>query len=32
MGNMGLPMAHNLVRNGFTVKGFDLSAKTLEEA
>ena len=25
MGNMGLPMASNLVKNGFTVKGFDMS-------
>ena len=25
MGNMGLPMAGNLVKNGFQVKGFDFS-------
>jgi 3-hydroxyisobutyrate dehydrogenase len=25
LGNMGLPMASNLVKNGFQVKGFDLS-------
>jgi 3-hydroxyisobutyrate dehydrogenase-like beta-hydroxyacid dehydrogenase len=29
---MGLPMATNLVKNGFTVKGFDLSEKTLAAA
>ena len=32
MGNMGLPMAGNLVKHGFEVKGFDLSEKTLEKA
>ena len=32
MGNMGLNMAGNLVKNGFAVKGFDLSEKTLENA
>ena len=32
LGNMGLPMASNLVKAGFTVKGFDLSDKTLELA
>ena len=32
MGNMGLSMAGNLVKNGFEVKGFDLSEKTLEKA
>lgn len=26
LGNMGLPMAQNLARNGFSVTGFDLSA------
>ena len=25
MGNMGLPMAGNLAKNGFIVKGFDMS-------
>jgi len=25
MGNMGLPMASNLVKSGFQVKGFDMS-------
>ena len=32
MGNMGLHMATNLVKNGAIVKGFDLSEKTLENA
>jgi 3-hydroxyisobutyrate dehydrogenase-like beta-hydroxyacid dehydrogenase len=32
MGNMGLHMAGNLVKNGFAVKGFDLSEKTLEKS
>ena len=32
MGNMGLHMATNLKANGFTVKGYDLSEKTLESA
>jgi UDP-N-acetyl-D-mannosaminuronate dehydrogenase len=32
MGNMGLPMAANLAKNGFEVKGFDISAQTLEKA
>ena len=32
MGNMGLPMATNLVKNGFTVKGFDLSEATRNKA
>ena len=32
MGNMGLPMAGNLVKAGFNVKGFDMSEKTLEKA
>ena len=32
MGNMGLPMAGNLVKNGFTVKGFDMSDKQREKA
>ena len=32
MGNMGLSMASNLVANGFEVKGYDLSEKTLEKA
>jgi len=27
MGNMGLPMAANLAKNGFDVKGFDMSDK-----
>lgn len=32
MGNMGLPMATNLVKNGFEVKGFDLSEQTRTKA
>ena len=32
MGNMGLQMAGNLNKNGFAVKGFDLSEATLEKA
>jgi len=32
LGNMGLSMASNLVKNGFEVKGYDLSEKTLEKA
>ena len=32
MGNMGLSMASNLAKNGFEVKGYDLSEKTLEKA
>ena len=32
MGNMGLPMASNLVKNGFNVKGYDMSEKTLAKA
>ena len=32
LGNMGGPMAGNLVKNGWTVKGFDLSDKSLEAA
>lgn len=32
MGNMGLHMAGNLVKNGFEVKGFDLSEQTLAKA
>ena len=30
LGNMGLPMAHNLIKAGFQVKGFDLSANALK--
>lgn len=30
LGNMGLPMARNLVKADFTVKGFDLSAQALD--
>ena len=30
MGNMGLSMAGNLVKNGFVVKGYDLSAETMD--
>jgi 3-hydroxyisobutyrate dehydrogenase-like beta-hydroxyacid dehydrogenase len=29
MGNMGLSMAGNLSKNGFIVKGFDLSDATM---
>lgn len=32
LGNMGIPMSTNLVKAGFTVKGFDLNEKSLEEA
>lgn len=32
MGNMGLSMAGNLVKNGFVVKGFDLSESTRSKA
>ena len=32
LGNMGLPMASNLVKAGFAVNGFDVSPKTLELA
>jgi len=32
LGNMGLPMARNLVRKGHEVRGFDLSAAALELA
>jgi 3-hydroxyisobutyrate dehydrogenase len=32
LGNMGLPMAGNLVKNGHTVKGFDLLAANVEKA
>ena len=28
---MGLPMTGNLVKNGFEVKAFDISPKTLEK-
>ncbi len=32
LGNMGLPMAGNLVRAGHTVRGFDLIAANVEAA
>src|SRR5438552_18630140 len=32
LGNMGLPMAANLVRKGHEVKGFDLVAANVEKA
>lgn len=32
MGNMGVSMAGNLVKNGFEVKGFDLSQQALDAA
>jgi len=32
MGNMGLSMAGNLMKNGFEVKGYDISEKSLEKA
>ena len=32
LGNMGLPMAGNLVKKGHEVKGFDLVAANLEKA
>jgi len=31
MGNMGISMAGNLVKNGFVVKGFDLSQATMDK-
>jgi len=30
LGNMGSPMAHNLIKAGHTVTGFDLSADALK--
>ena len=30
LGNMGLPMARNLIKSGWRVKGFDLSAQALD--
>ena len=32
LGNMGNPMTKNLVKNGYTVKGFDLDADKLKAA
>ena len=32
LGNMGLPMAGNLVKKGHEVKGFDLVAANVERA
>ena len=32
LGNMGLPMAKNLVKNGFDVKGFDVLAPMASRA
>ena len=32
LGNMGLPMAGNLVKKGHEVKGFDLVAANVEKA
>jgi 3-hydroxyisobutyrate dehydrogenase-like beta-hydroxyacid dehydrogenase len=32
MGNMGLNMAASLHKNGFDVKGYDLSESTLKKA
>ena len=32
LGAMGLPMARNLLRAGFTVRGFDLSPAALDRA
>jgi 6-phosphogluconate dehydrogenase (decarboxylating) len=31
MGNMGLSMAGNLVKNGFVVKGYDLNQETMDK-
>ena len=31
LGTMGLPMAHNLVKDGHEIKGFDLEAQALEK-
>ena len=31
LGTMGLPMAHNLIKGGHTVTGFDLNARALEQ-
>ncbi|MCP4923262.1 MAG: 3-hydroxyisobutyrate dehydrogenase [bacterium] len=32
LGHMGLPMAHNLQKAGYSLKGFDLNPETLEAA
>ena len=32
LGNMGMPMAQNLISNGIKVKGFDVSEEVLKEA
>ena len=32
LGNMGLPMAGNLVKNGHEVKGFDIMEENLSKA
>lgn len=32
LGNMGMNMAKNLVKNGYAVQGFDMNAKSLEAA
>jgi len=32
LGNMGMPMAQNLISNGIKVKGFDISEEVLKEA
>ena len=32
LGNMGMPMARNLISNGIKVKGFDVSEKILKQA
>ena len=32
LGNMGMPMAQNLISNGIKIKGFDVSEKVLKQA
>ena len=32
LGNMGYPMVHNLIKNGYTVTAFDLNKVQLEKA
>ena len=32
LGNMGMPMAQNLISNGIKVKGFDVSEEVLKQA
>ncbi len=32
LGNMGLPMCHNLIKSGYSVRGFDVSPKACDQA